>query len=83
MSLSLSFCSDETQAAVAKRIYQAFLNGFGTFQITRTLTNEEVPITFGGKEWCARHIKKVLVNEKYPGDTRFQKTFVVLGSRDQ
>lgn len=32
-------------------------------------------MTYGGKEWCAGHIQKVLMNEKYQGDTRFQKTY--------
>lgn len=32
-------------------------------------------MAFGGKEWCASHIKKVLTNEKMKGDTRFQKTY--------
>lgn len=66
---------DEAQAAVVRRIYQAFLDGFGTYQIAKVLTNEQVPMAFGGKEWCASHIQKVLANEKYKGDTRFQKTF--------
>jgi hypothetical protein len=32
-------------------------------------------MAFGGKEWCADHIKKVLTNEKFKGDTLFSKTF--------
>jgi len=66
---------DETQAAVVRRIYQAFLDGLGTYQIAKALTKEQVPMAFGGKEWCSSHIQKVLTNEKYMGDTRFQKTY--------
>jgi DNA invertase Pin-like site-specific DNA recombinase len=66
---------DDVQAAVVRRIYQEFLNGFGTYQIAMRLTKEEVPMAYGGKEWCASHIRKVLINEKYQGDTRFQKTY--------
>lgn len=65
---------NETQSAIVRRIYQEFLDGYGTFQIARRLTDEKVPMAFGGKEWCASHIKKVLTNEKIKGDTRFQKT---------
>lgn len=65
----------DTQAATVRRIYQMFLNGFGTYQIATMLTHENVPMAYGGKEWCASHIQKVLVNEKYQGDTRFQKTY--------
>lgn len=66
---------DEAQANVVRRIYQAFLDGFGTYQIASILTTEQVPTACGGKEWCASHIQKVLTNEKYQGDTRFQKTY--------
>lgn len=54
---------DETQGIVVRRIYQDFLNGFGTFQIAKTLTKERIPMAYGGKEWCAAHIQKVLTNE--------------------
>lgn len=66
---------NEAQAAIVRRIYQEFLVGYGTFQIAKRLTAEKVPTAYGGKEWCASHIKKVLTNEKIKGDTRFQKTY--------
>ena len=66
---------DEAQADTVKRIYKMFLDGHGTHQIACILTKENVPMAYGGKEWCASHIKKVLTNEKYMGDTLFQKTF--------
>lgn len=66
---------DEEQAKVVQRIYQAFLGGLGTYQIAKMLTHENVPMAYGGKEWCASHIYRVLTNEKYQGDTKFQKTF--------
>ncbi|MFX4263140.1 recombinase family protein [Pelotomaculum propionicicum] len=66
---------NETQAAIVRRIYQEFLDGYGTFQIARRLTSENVPMAHGGKQWCPSHIKKVLTNEKIKGDTRCQKTY--------
>lgn len=63
------------QAEIVRRIYREFMDGYGTFQIARRLTDEKVPMAYGGKEWCASHIKKVLTNEKMKGDTRFQKTY--------
>ncbi len=66
---------NEEQAKVVRRIYQEFLDGFGTFQIAKRLTTEKVLMAYGGKEWCASHITKVLTNEKMKGDTRFQKTY--------
>jgi hypothetical protein len=32
-------------------------------------------MAYGGKRWCPSHIAKVLINEKFKGDTMFQKTF--------
>lgn len=63
------------EAVIVRRIYKEFLYGYGTYQIAARLTEENVPMTFGGKEWCASHIDKVLKNEKYKGDTLFQKTY--------
>ena len=63
---------DEKEAVIVKRIYQEFLEGYGTHQIANRLTEEKVPMTFDGKGWCASHIKKVLTNEKHKGDFRFQ-----------
>lgn len=55
---------NEAQAATVRRIYQDFLDGYGTFQIATRLTAEKVPMAYGGKEWCASHIKKVLPMRK-------------------
>jgi DNA invertase Pin-like site-specific DNA recombinase len=70
-----SLIINEEQAAIVRRIYQEFLDGYGTFQIARRLTAENVPMSHGGKEWCASHILKVLTNEKMKGDTKCQKTY--------
>ena len=66
---------NEEQAAIVRRIYQEFLDGYGTFQIAKRLTEENIPRAFDGKEWCASHIRKVLTNEKMKGDTLCQKTY--------
>jgi len=66
---------DDEQAKIVRRIYQLYLDGFGIYQIAKMLTTENVPMAYGGKAWCPSHIWKVLTNEKYQGDTRFQKTF--------
>jgi DNA invertase Pin-like site-specific DNA recombinase len=66
---------NESQAITVRRIYQDFLDGYGTYQIAKRLTNENMSMTIGGKEWCASHIKRVLTNEKIKGDTKCQKTY--------
>lgn len=58
-----------------RRIYEEFLDGYGTFQIAKRLTSENVPTAHGGKEWGASHIQRVLTNEKMQGDTKCQKTY--------
>jgi len=52
---------DDKEADIVKRIYKEFLDGYGTHQIANRLTKEKVPMTFGGKGWCASHIKGVLM----------------------
>lgn len=66
---------DEAEAPIVRRIYREFLDGYGTHQIARRLTEEKVPMTYGGKGWCGSHIKRVLTNEKHKGDFKFQKTY--------
>ncbi len=68
---------NEEQAAIVQRIYKEFLDGYGTFQIAKRLTEENIPMVYGGKEWCHSHIRRVLTNEKIKGDTLCQKTYNV------
>ncbi len=67
---------NEEQAAIVRRIYKEFLDGYGTYQIAKRLTEEKIPMVYGGKEWCASHIRKVLTNEKMKGATLCQKTYI-------
>lgn len=66
---------NEEQAAIVRRVFQEFPDGYGTFQIAKRLTEEKIPTAYGGKEWCASHIHKVLTNEKMKGNTLCQKTY--------
>ena len=66
---------NEDQAELVKRIYQEFLDGYSPYQIAKRFTFESLPMAYGGKQWCVSHITKVLKNEKFKGDTMFQKTF--------
>ncbi|WP_052090924.1 recombinase family protein [Desulfosporosinus sp. HMP52] len=66
---------NEAQAAIVRRIYQEFLDGYGYHTIARRLTEDGVLTERGNKEWSSSVIKKILTNEKIKGDTLFQKTF--------
>lgn len=65
----------EEEAAIVRRIYQEFLDGFGYYQISTRLTKDKILTEQGNDAWCCSTIKKILTNEKYKGDTLFLKTF--------
>ncbi len=62
------------EAAVVQRIFDLFLSGNGILSITRTL-NEEGIKTRQGANWATSSIEYLLSNERYAGDSRFQKYY--------
>ena len=56
-------------------IFQAYLNGLSIKTIADTLTAQGVPTRSGQEQWKANTITYVLTNEKYIGDTLFQKYY--------
>ena len=79
---------DEIQAEIVKRIYREFLNGKGTYQIAKMLTNEKVStpgiqmnmttvanyISETTNVWTHTAIKRILTNPIYIGDVVQNKT---------
>lgn len=65
----------EPEAQIVRSIYQLYLNGWSTSEIARELTRCEVATKTGKEEWRANKVSFILSNEKYIGDSRFQKTF--------
>lgn len=65
----------ESEAAIIRRVYKEFLDGYGIYKIARNLNRDNVPLLIGGKEWQYRTIMNFLINEKYKGDIKFQKYF--------
>jgi len=57
----------EEEAAIVRRIFNEFIQGYGTKEIARRL-NDSIP---DGK-WACRQIIDKIGNEKYKGDVRFQ-----------
>ncbi|HEY9059242.1 MAG TPA: recombinase family protein [Pseudobacteroides sp.] len=68
---------NEEQADVIRRIYRDFINGYGFSQIANKLTADGIPSERGNTIWNLSSIRKMLTNEKYKGDTLFQKTYNV------
>ncbi len=64
----------ESEAAVVRRIYQAYLDGMGYTAIAKML-NEEGIRTRRGYEWDPTVVGKVLSNYNYTGNLLLQKTY--------
>ena len=66
---------NRAQASVVKRIYNLFLEGNTYAYIAHLLNEEGVPGNKGGPRWNASTIRRILINEKYKGDSLLQKTY--------
>ena len=63
---------DEKEAATVKEIFNLFLNGFSTAEIANHLnTNHPKPDVI----WRSASVRFILRNEKYIGDSLYQKTY--------
>ena len=68
--------SYEGQAAVVRRIYRDFLDGFSVDRIAADLRREGVPGGAGKASWPPSTVRYILTNEKYAGALLLQKTMV-------
>ncbi len=66
---------NEEQAAVVRRIYRDFLEGWTPSEISRRLNTEGVPGVHGTVNWHSCTIEQMLRNEKHVGDLLMQKTY--------
>lgn len=62
------------EADVVRRIYEEFLDGFGTEAIARHLNDDGVP-TRVGDNWTHTPVQKILRNYNYTGNLILQKTY--------
>jgi len=67
----------EEEAEVIRRIYDEYLKGLNSAEIAGKLTAEGIPTERGNAVWHETVIRKILRNEKYKGDSLFQKSFIV------
>lgn len=65
------------QAALVRRIYREYLEGFSPSAIARRLTEEKIPSPGGKATWYQSTVDSILRNEKYCGDLLMQKYYVV------
>lgn len=64
---------NETEAAVIRRIFDLYLQGYGTPAISKILNEDGVPRRHGYEKWLPSSINYVLNNERYMGDALLQK----------
>ena len=67
---------DEEKAAIVKRIFSLYLSGNGARRIAVLFTDENIPSPTG-IAWNNCTILKILKQEKYIGDIRWQKTYSI------
>ena len=65
----------EEEAEYVRLIYQKYLEGWSTVQITRHLQDINAPTCQRKGIWYESTVKSILTNEKYCGDALLQKTF--------
>lgn len=65
---------EPNEALVVCRIYQDYLSGMGTDAIARKLNEQGVPPS-QGKKWGHSGVTYILRNERYIGDSLWQKTY--------
>ena len=65
----------EPEAEIVRSIFHMYLNGKSTDEIAKLLTEKGVPTKMGGEKWRSYRISFILTNEKYVGDSLYQKTY--------
>lgn len=65
----------EFEADVVRQIFSDYLSGKGVTQIANALVKQGIPRKDGGHSWNATAVSYILKNEKYKGDSLWQKKF--------
>lgn len=70
-----SIVLEPDQAKVVQRIFRKYLSGISTEDIAKMLREERVPCKNGKCAWDSTSIRYILTNEKYTGDSIWQKYY--------
>lgn len=70
-----SIALEPDQAKVVRRIFREYLSGISTEDIAKALREEKVPCKNGKCAWDSTSIRYILTNEKYTGDSLWQKYY--------
>ena len=67
-------CDEE--AKVIRRIFQEFIEGWSSTEISKHLNDDGVPTSRGYGQWASATISRILSSEKYMGDVLLMKYYV-------
>ena len=65
----------EPEAEIVRSLFQGYLNGASLTELCRYLEKESISPRNQGAKWNVRVISKMLSNEKYIGDSLYQKKY--------
>ena len=65
----------EEEAEIVRKIFTLFLQGDSYNRIAEKLMEENIPAPGKGEIWHSTTVRSILMNEKYKGDARLQKTY--------
>lgn len=65
----------EPEAAIVRNIFALYLQGFSTNEIARELNRLNIPTKAGKETWRPSRVAYILKNERYIGDSFYQKTY--------
>jgi len=65
----------EPEAQVVRFMYHQYLKGHSTTEIARELNERGIPTKTGKQIWRSSKVSYILRNEKYKGDSKYQKTY--------
>ena len=66
---------DPEQALIVKRIFDEYLRGISVEQIAKNLRDDQIPCRSGKVVWNSTAIRYIISNEKYMGDSLWQKYY--------
>lgn len=70
-----SLIIEESEAEVVRWIFEAYLNGMGTYMITKELNQRGIPTIRESEKWQDSVIKEILKNPVYEGNRLQQRTY--------
>lgn len=65
----------EPEAVIVRNIFTLYLQGFSTSEIARELNKLNIPTKSGKETWRPSRVTYILRNERYIGDSFYQKTY--------